>query len=142
MKKIYEKNELLFAILMIVVYVVGSSVADGISESIGLSSSISLIWTVLLSLFFYSFVQKNSLLNYYGLYKPDYSSKKALYFIPLILLVSVNLWFGCKMNASILVTILTMSTMLLTGFLEELLFRGFLFKAMEKKEHKKCDPCF
>ncbi|MBQ0065427.1 MAG: CPBP family intramembrane metalloprotease [Firmicutes bacterium] len=137
MKKLYEKSELRFAIVMIAVYVVGCSLADSISRSIHLSSSISLVWTFCLSLILYSFVRNNHRMEYYGLKIPAYPYKRALYFIPLLLLASVNLWFGVQINESILVTILTIPTMLLTGFLEELLFRGFLFKALEKENVNK-----
>ena len=35
MKKLFEKNEVTFAVILIVVYVVGSSIMQGISENLG-----------------------------------------------------------------------------------------------------------
>ena len=41
MKQLYRKNEILFAIVWIVIYVVGAGVADGLSESMGIKGSIT-----------------------------------------------------------------------------------------------------
>ena len=60
------------------------------------------------------------------------SPSKYLYYIPLIIICSSNLWFGIKLNISIVETIFYVGSMLCVGFLEELIFRGFLFKAMSK----------
>ena len=52
--------------------------------------------------------------------------------LPLAVIVSVNFWSGINLNFNILPTILTIVSMLLVGFIEEIIFRGFLFKAMAK----------
>ena len=51
-------------------------------------------------------------------------------------MISVNFWFGVKLNYSITESILNVLAMLSVGFVEELIFRGFLFKAMEKNNVK------
>lgn len=48
MTKLFRKKEILFAIVWIVVYVVGSSVADSLSEAAGLEKSITLIFDAVL----------------------------------------------------------------------------------------------
>lgn len=45
---------------------------------------------------------------------------------------SVNLWAGVSIHYTLSVTLFYVGSMLLIGFLEELIFRGFLFKAMSK----------
>ena len=47
-----------------------------------------------------------------------------------MLLVSTNLWWGIRMNYSPAETALYVVSMLCVGFLEEVIFRGFLFKAL------------
>ena len=42
------------------------------------------------------------------------------------------LWYGVAMNVSLLETVLYILTMFCVGFLEEMIFRGFLFNAMAK----------
>jgi membrane protease YdiL (CAAX protease family) len=55
-----------------------------------------------------------------------------LYYIPLLILLTANLWYGVAMNVSPLETALYILSMLCVGFLEEMIFRGFLFNAMAK----------
>ena len=58
--------------------------------------------------------------------------KRYLYFIPLLLIISVNLWNGININNTPNEIIFYILTMINVGFLEEVIFRGFLFKMMEK----------
>ena len=128
MKKYYEKHELLFCILLIVIYVVSNSYC---MQNFGLTDYRSVIVNFILSLLIVIFIVKNKLGEYYGLTKFP-NPKKFLYFIPLLMIVSVNLWNGININNSILEIIYYIFSMICIGFLEEIIFRGFLFKMMEK----------
>ena len=55
-----------------------------------------------------------------------------LFYIPVIILLTANMWYGFRVNMSLLETILYILSMLCVGFLEELIFRGLLFNAMLK----------
>ena len=55
-----------------------------------------------------------------------------LYYAPLILLLTANLWYGVGLNQPLLETVLYILSMFCVGFLEELIFRGLLFQAMAK----------
>ena len=68
---------------------------------------------------------------YYGFTKVR-NLKKYLYFIPLGVIISVNLWGGFHINHSARDIVLHILTMLNIGFIEELIFRGFLFRMMAK----------
>lgn len=132
----YKKNESWFAVLFIVIYVVGSSVADNLSKSFGIEKSITSLFQLVLSTIIFLFIQKNKLFEYYGLCKSNLSAKKVLYYFPLVIIGSVNLWFGVKMNLSPIETLFFILSMVLVGFLEEIIFRGFLFKALCKDNVK------
>lgn len=69
--------------------------------------------------------------KYYGLCRVN-NPKKFLYFIPLYLIATVNIWPGISINNSNLEIIFYILTMINVGFIEEIIFRGFLFKAIEK----------
>ena len=73
--------------------------------------------------------------EYYGLKKVK-NAKKYLYFIPLIFIVTVNLWNGFNFNHSPSEIIFHILTMINIGFIEEIIFRGFLFKMMAKTNIK------
>lgn len=74
--------------------------------------------------------------EYYGLTKVK-EPKKYLYFIPLVIISTVNIWNGFNINNSVKEIIFNIITMINVGFIEEIIFRGFLFKMMEKENNKK-----
>lgn len=122
MKKLFEKSEIWFAVMWIIIYMVGFSTADSISESIGIPKLVTAV------LFF--FVKKNDLMAYFGLCKLQGSGRQFLYFLPLIVVSTTNFWNGVSCNGSAVEAVLFVLSMFGVGFLEELIFRGFLFKAM------------
>ncbi len=136
MKKLYEKSPIWFALAWIIVYVVGTSIADGVSETIGIEKSITFVLHIVLSVIALVWLKKNGLYREFGLCKSDVPASRFLYYIPLVIMVSCNLWFGVTLNLSVHETYLYVCSMICVGFLEELIFRGFLFKAMAKDNIK------
>lgn len=132
MKKLYNKNEVTFSIVWIILYVVLLSIADSVSVDLGTEKLITAPLCVLMTIFLFFWVKKNNLMEKYGLCKFEGNIKKYLFFLPLVILCSTNLWNGVTMNLSLLETVLYIVSMLCVGFLEELIFRGFLFRAMCK----------
>ena len=55
-----------------------------------------------------------------------------LWYLPLAALISNNLWFGLRWNLPLHETLLYIGSMICVGFVEEVIFRGFLFNAMRK----------
>ena len=136
LKKLYEKSELWFALAWIIGYVVFASIGDNISADLGIDKIVTLPILVAMSAILYCFVRKNGLPEKYGLCRPQLPAAKMLYYIPLLVLLTANLWYGARMNMSPLETVLYILAMLCVGFLEELIFRGLLFQAMAKDGEK------
>lgn len=132
MKKLYAKNETSFAILWIIVYCVLFSVGDNLSEAFGIEKIVALPIALLLSIFLLVFIKKNGLSEKYGLCKSNVPASKMLFYIPIIIIITMNLWYGIALSLSPLETVLYILTMLCVGFIEEIIFRGFLFKSMVK----------
>ena len=128
MKKYLEKHELKITIFMIVVYLVLNSICI---NNFGETHYITAICNILLSIAIIIFIIKNKLVSYYKLDKFP-KLKPFLYFIPLVILMSVNLWTGLNINNSISEIVFYMISMVCVGFLEEIIFRGFLFQMMSK----------
>ena len=124
------KNKLGFSLLWIGIYVILLSVGDNISEKIGIEKLITVPICIVLVLILCIWIHKQDLRELYGLCKFQGSIKNYLFFIPLILLASTNLWGGFRLNLSVTETVLYIVSMLCVGFLEELIFRGFLFQAL------------
>lgn len=132
MKKLFDKDEVWFAVGWIVVYVLAFGNADTLSESIGVPKLLTCAVGFLLTLLLLGFVSKWRLLEYVGLCSMRGRVRDYLYFIPLILISSVNFWNGLAMNVSPLEAFLYILSMCFVGILEELIFRGLLFKGMSK----------
>lgn len=132
MKKYFEKHETLISILLIAVYLLTNSYC---MDKFGLTDYRSFMVNLFLSLIILFFIVKNDLLGYYGLNKFP-KLNKYLYFIPLLLIISVNLWTGININNSVSEIVFYMLSMIFVGFLEEIIFRGFLFKMMAKDNIK------
>ena len=136
MRKLYEKNELTFAIVWIVIYCVLQSLANPLNEKIGVEYSASAIFSILQSVILLVFFRKNNLLKRYGLCKSPISASRFLFYIPLIILATRNFWNGAAFNLNLAGTVCYIACMLCVGFLEEVIFRGLLFKTIAKDNVK------
>lgn len=132
MNKLYKKSEITFAIFWIVAYVVLTSIAEQVSVSIGIEKSITALLHVLMSLVLFYWIKNNNYCIKYGLCKTKISAKKFLYYLPLVIIASASLWNGVGIRYGFLGTLFFIISMCCVGFLEEVIFRGLLFKGMEK----------
>ena len=136
MKKLYEKNELTFAIVWIVVYCVLQSLANPLNKAIGVAYAASAAFCVLQTVVLFAFIRKNHLQKRYGLCKSPVPACRFLYYVPLIILASGNLWNGFALNYTPVETVCRIICMLCVGFLEEVIFRGLLFESIAKDNIK------
>ena len=132
MKKLYEKNELTFAIAWIAAYCVLQSLANPLNKAIGVEYAASAAFCVLQTVVLFTFLRKNGLRKRYGLCRPSVPAGRFLYYVPLLILASGNLWNGTAVNYSPAETACRIVCMLCVGFLEEVIFRGLLFTAIAK----------
>ena len=130
MKKLYEKSEIWFSAAWIIAYVILASAGDNISAITGIPKIVTLPILTALSAVLFFFVKRNGLTEKYGLCKPHVFSAKMLFYFPLVVLLTANLWYGFVLNESPTEVLLYILSMFCVGFLEEMIFRGFLFKAM------------
>ena len=136
MKTFYEKNELTFAIAWIVVYCVLQSLANPLNKLIGIEYAASAAFCILQAIVLFVFIRKNNLQKRYGLCKSSIPACRFLYYVPLLILASGNLWNGAAINYTPAETACRIVCMLCVGFLEEVIFRGLLFRAISKDNIK------
>lgn len=137
MNHLYRKNELTFSLIWIALYVVLFSIADSISSDLGTVKIVTAPLGVIMTLILVVWISKNGLSEKYGLQKIKIDYKKYLYFLPLVVIASVNLWGGVTLNFSVFETVLYIISMICVGFIEEVIFRGFLFNAMCRNNVKR-----
>lgn len=128
MSKLYEKSEITFAIFWIVIY----TVSMGNLRNLGDDSPWMTAGLIVISALMLLFVCRNGLTEKYGLSAWAQNSKAMLWFLPLWIVASCNLWAGISPGYDVPGLIFASVSMALVGFAEELIFRGFLFKAMLK----------
>ncbi len=132
MEKLFEKHESLYCVLLIVSYVIINSYCI---QNWGITDYRSTIVNTVFSVLLIALMVALKRVKYYGICKIQ-NIKKYLFFIPLILISSVNLWNGININNSSDEILFHILTMINVGFIEEVIFRGFLFKMMEKDNIK------
>lgn len=132
MMKLYKKSEISFSILWIVAYVVLSSLADQLSEAIGIMKSATAVLHIAMSLLLFFWIRNNNLCEKYGFCRSILPAKRFLYYTPLIIIASTAFWGGIKLQYGFPEALMYFISMCCVGFLEEVIFRGLLFRAMEK----------
>lgn len=133
MKKLYEKNEQTFAIVWIMIYCVLQSLAYPLNEKIGIEYSANAIFCILQTIILVIFIRKNNLQKHYGLCKSPVPACRFLYYVPLFILATGNLWNGIAVNYSLSEAVCRIVCMLCVGFLEEVIFRGFCLLQLQKR---------
>lgn len=127
MKKLYEKHEVLFAVLWIAAYCVVMAPLKG---EFGFGSVWMLLGLLAFAAGIAAFVKANHLEKKYGLAGWPKDMKRYLFFIPLWIIASGNLWDGIGLSYHGTALLIATLSMILVGYVEEMLFRGFLLRAM------------
>ena len=127
MRKLYEEKEVLFAVLWIVVYCL---VLTPLKGNFGLDSAAMLAALIIFTAGICLFVGRNHLGKKYGLSEWPKDMRKYFFFIPMWILATGNLWAGFALSYQGVSLVIAVLSMVLIGFVEEMIFRGFLFKAM------------
>ncbi|MBQ8648334.1 MAG: CPBP family intramembrane metalloprotease, partial [Oscillospiraceae bacterium] len=133
---LYKKNELHFALAWIGLYCTANSLANPISAAIGIDSSSNFTFNLLLTIVLSTWIHRENAAERYGLCRAKVPAGRFLWYVPLILFMTHNLWFGIALNLPAADTVCYVLNMLCVGFLEEVIFRGFLFRALEKDDAK------
>lgn len=130
MLRLYEKNKLGFSLVWIGIYVVLLSLADNLSGAVGVEKLVTAPLSVVLSIVLWLWLRGHGLREEHGLRSFRGNARRYLYFLPLVVLCSSNLWLGVGFTLSPQETALYLLSMLCVGFLEEVIFRGFLYHAL------------
>lgn len=139
MKKLYEKNEVSFALVWIGLYVVVMNIAmqfcggfDDLAEKSVSQMLVPVACITALAVAVTVWILRSGLEEKFGLCSFKGKQRVFLWFVPLILMSCINLYNGVGLTAPLGVTLLMMANKAIAGYVEEIIFRGFLFRGMEK----------
>ena len=139
MKKLYEKSEIWFALVWIGLYVItmniGLQFAGGLDDLAGKTAAGLLVPVVIglvLAVAATMWICRNGRQEKYGLCRVKGDWKGFLFFIPLIAMSLTNTTNGLGLTAPLVLCLLMAINMAVAGYVEEVIFRGFLFRAMAK----------
>ncbi|MBR3151508.1 MAG: CPBP family intramembrane metalloprotease [Erysipelotrichaceae bacterium] len=131
MRKLYEKKPVLFAVLFIVLYCavtipIRGEYGDGSIQSLLGLSAVAAAIAVVSSLI--------PLWKRLGVAAKPQNVRLCLCFLPMILLATGNVWDGFGMHYNGAALWYAIGSMALVGFVEEMIFRAFLFRALLRKD--------
>ncbi|MBR2311290.1 MAG: CPBP family intramembrane metalloprotease [Oscillospiraceae bacterium] len=143
MKKLYDKSEIVFALVWIGLYVVVMNIAlqvcggfDDLKSKTAGQLLVPVVCICVLAIAATAWILKNGLAEKFGLIRFKGNPKALLWFIPLIIMSCINLKNGLALNAPAVIALLMAVNMAMAGYVEEVIFRGFLFRAMAKDNLK------
>lgn len=134
MNKLMEKNALRHAVIWIMLYVLMVNVGDIISEKVGTVSSVTSVFVILFSILLLNYLKNNHWIEKFGLKritKVDFD--KTLLYLPLVIIALIQFANGIDKSISIETILISCLLMIGVGFIEELIFRGFLLDAIWRK---------
>lgn len=134
MKKLMERNAVIHAVVWIAIYVAVVNIGGVVSEAAGIEESATGVLLILLSLILLRYLARNKWIEKFGIKRiSNENFMSSLMYVPLIFLALLQFVNGIikPINPTGILIIFLMMTGV--GFLEELIFRGFLMQAIWKK---------
>lgn len=137
MKKLQENKPIGHALMWILAYIVLVNIGDNISKILGVDNVVTVIFLITLSLVLLFYLKKNNWFELYGFKKIKKSDlTKTLFYIPLIITIFLHYFRGINQELGYKGFFLAIALMICVGFIEELLFRGFLYEGILRQRGK------
>ncbi|MCC2592045.1 CPBP family intramembrane metalloprotease [Tessaracoccus sp. OS52] len=134
MKRLHNASPIWHAMVWIVIYIGTSAIGDAGSAQLGRPNLLTAPFMLLLTAASIIYLTRNGWLRDYGVTGVEKTDlRPALWFLPLLLMSVLLYTLGLATDRDALDVILVVGLMVGVGFLEELVFRGFLYKAIRAK---------
>lgn len=134
MNKLQENKPIWHAMIWVLAYILIVNIGDNISGIYGKGNIVTVVLLIIFSLVLLLYLNKNNWFALYGFNKIKKSDLfKTLFYIPLIITIFIHYFRGINQELGYTGFALGILTMICVGFIEELLFRGFLYQGILKK---------
>lgn len=125
-----NKKELRKTLIQIILYVVVMSVCENIFADSGSQGWRVIPAAVILAELIFSMAREKKLTAYGFWPSKAMNWGKTLFLLPMVILATINLWNGVTLRYEPVETVLYVLSMLCIGFVEEILFRGYLLHTL------------
>jgi len=133
MKMVLHSKPVLHAVIWILMYLAAVSIGDSLTASTGFAYSTGILLFAL-SIVLVMYLKNADTVEVFGIRKVTREdARKTLSYVPLLLLACIQFATGIDRSMSGMDISVVCLLMTGTGFIEELLFRGFLFEGIKKK---------
>lgn len=135
MKHLYEKNKVRHFLVWLAAYLILSVVAINIGAGLGISDHVSVaVPLLILSLVMLAYLRRTRIGTDVGLGIPGAVSPARMWFyLPLAALIALPLIGGVRGDLTAVAVVAIIVQFVCVGFLEEVLFRGMLLRALLEK---------
>ncbi|MBQ4464887.1 MAG: CPBP family intramembrane metalloprotease [Oscillospiraceae bacterium] len=132
MKKLWDKKPVLFAVIWIVLYVMGTGTMQNLTDDPAKNYLAVIELNSVFAAILLIFAKRHELLKSWFLQGFRGGWKRVLYFLPLFAAMTENLWhgFGHREDTPAATVCGVLAIGILAPFMEELIFRGILFRAI------------
>lgn len=135
MNNLYQSKAVLHSLVWLVIYLLLNTITGNIAGSMDIDSNmISAIPNLALAVICFYYLKNTRIADDIGLLtKPTERASVMLYYIPLLVLPFLNLIYGINSSLSATNVAFNLAMYIGVGFMEEVIFRGLMFKALVKK---------
>ena len=138
MNKLLNQKPILHAVMWILIYIITVNIGDSLSEQTAAAHSVTAVILLIFSAVLIFYLKKNSLIEAIGFHRITRSDfRKSLFYIPLLLLVIFQFSVGIDATLSQGQIAAFCLMMVGVGFVEEVIFRGFLYQAIQAESNMK-----
>lgn len=129
-RKLQDTQPVWHAVIWIAIYIVAVNIGDAVGQLLRFEGMTSIVLAAL-SVILFVYVRTSGRAAFYGLRRVQAGTLPlTLWYLPLFAVAFVPYWQGIRGDLGVDVVLFTFLLVAAVGFVEELLFRGFLLRAL------------
>lgn len=135
LKKLYENKAVLHSLVWLASYLVLNTITDNIAKALDINyHMVTAIPNLVLAVICYCYLKSTGISEDIGLLtKPTEKNSVMLYYVPLLSLPLLSLIYGINTSLTAVEIAFILVMYISVGFMEEIIFRGLMFRALLKK---------
>ena len=135
MLKLYTNKAVLHSLVWLALYLIINTITGNLATSLEMETHIvSALPNLLLAVICLLYLLRTKISEKIGLFtKPSANTKTMLFYLPVIALPFLNIFYGINHKLSVIDVLALLAMYIGVGFMEEIIFRGLMFKALDEK---------